>query len=506
MDDFRDEISELDEFQDFQVNEDGEIIIPPKKLKVARNMAEMQDAFDAMALSTREDMERFYVETMEARTGNPNKSPIVSIEKACRTPRDRGAMLLLGHRGCGKSTELNDMKLRLEAEGRPVEIIQCEERLPLENKPRFSDLLILMGETLYQMALDRDISISSDTLESIQNFWTPTVRVTEKVKEEEIAVGAGVEIGPPGLLKTVTNLFVKLNSDLKFNDTVRENSETRMENHYADWRRILRRLSDSIWRKVRKQPVLIFEGLDHLENLEEARDLFFSHADKLTDVSFPVIYTFPIALYYHKEFVSFKHLFHLVAVFPMLKLETWDGKAYPDGPARLREIVGRRAKVGGQAEGGLIDPDALELMIAKTGGSLRDLFQAIREAAEQADYRGYRTHNPHEMITVRDAEEALKEVQSDLTRRIEGDEHRFLAEICAGKRREIEDSKTLLDMLQARAVLEYNGERWFNVHPLVTDYLEELGYIRRKEDGAGWEKTAKAERANETEQVNAETA
>ena len=79
-------------------------------------------------------------------------------------------------------------------------------------------------------------------------------------------------------------------------------------------------------------------------------------------------------------------------------------------------------------------------------------------------------------------------MQSDLTRRVEGDEHKFLAEICAGKRREIGKSQTLLDMLQARVVLEYNGERWFNVHPLVADYLEELGYVKRKEGGTGWEK------------------
>ena len=498
MDDFRNEISEFDEFQGFHVNENGEITIQPKKLKAARNVKEIEDSFEATPLTTPEDMKDFYVETMEARTGDLDESPIIDMEIACRSPRDHNAMLIMGHRGCGKSTELNDMKLRLEAEGRPVRIIQCEERLPLENKPRFSDLLILMGETLYQMARELDVPIASGTLETIQNFWNPTVRVMEKVKEEEINVGAGVEVGPPGLLKTVTNLFMKLNSDLKFNDTVRETSEKCMENYYADWRKILRQLSDGIWRKVRKQPILIFEGLDHLENLDEARDLFFSHAGKLTDVSFPVIYTFPIALYYDKGFGTFEHLFHLVTVFPMLKLETLDGKPYPEGADRLREIVNRRVKAG------VIEPDALELMIAKSGGSLRDLFFAIRTAADRAYSRKRRTKNDNETVKAADAERALIKLKSNLSRRIEGEEHKFLAEICAGKRQEIEKSQTLLDMLQARAVLEYNGERWFNVHPLVTDYLEELGYIRRKEDGAGWEKTAKAEKTNETEKaVNA---
>ena len=188
-------------------------------------------------------------------------------------------------------------------------------------------------------------------------------------------------------------------------------------------------------------------------------------------------------------------MFHLVTVFPMLKLETLDGKPYPEGADRLREIVNRRVKAG------VIEPDALELMIAKSGGSLRDLFFAIRTAADRAYSRKRRTKNDNETVKAADAERALIKLKSNLSRRIEGEEHKFLAEICAGKRQEIEKSQTLLDMLQARAVLEYNGERWFNVHPLVADYLEELGYIRRKENGAGWEKTAKAERTNETEKV-----
>ena len=473
---------------DFDIyTEDFESLIPPRKLKKAQNIEEIADAFDGMPLVTPEEMRDFYIETMDARTGNPNKSPIFNLEKACRIPRERGAMLLLGHRGCGKSTELNKMKLRLETEGRQVVMIQCDERLPLENNPRFSDLLILMGEALYQTALKVGVSIAPDTLKLIQNFWTPVVFETERVKEETVSVGAGVEIGAPPLLQAVTNLFAKLNSDLKYNDTVREKSETRIKHNYAQWRNVLWRLSDAITKKVGggKQPVLIFEGLDHLEDLEEARNLFFSHADKLTNVSFPVIYTFPIALYYDKGFAAFEHSFQRFEVFPMLKLETLDGQPYPEGVQRLRDIVSRRV-----AEG-LIHPDALELMISKTGGSLRDLFKAIRDAAELASYRGYRTGDPNQTITPEDAEQALKEVQGDLTRRIEGDEHKFLAEICAGKRREIERSKTLLDMLQARAVLEYNGERWFNVHPLVADYLEELHYVRRKEGGAAWEKGAR---------------
>lgn len=452
-----------------------------RKLRMAHNVEDIADAFDAMALSTPEEMAEFYVKTMDARTGDPYNSPILTIEKACKRPSERGAMLLLGHRGCGKSTELNDMLLRLEREGRLVEIIQCEDHLPLENNPRFSDLLILMGEALIDMALKTGANITEETKDQIQRFWDPIIEKREKEKIEAVDIGAEYKASLPEFLHPIIKLAFWIKSDWKYNDTVRETSERQVRINFDDWRKILRKLSDAITEKRKKQPVLIFEGLDHLEDLEEARELFFRHPEKLTDVSFPVIYTFPIALFYDKDFALIQHHFQRVVVFPMLKLETIDGAPYDEGVERIEAIVKRRAVDG------LIDPDALKDMIKKTGGSLRDLFKVIRQAAERASFRGDRLGNPNETVTPEDAKRALTELKSDLGRRIEGDEHKFLAEICLGKRKEIENREMLLDMLQVRAALEYNGERWVNVHPLIADYLEELGYIKRKEDGSGWE-------------------
>ena len=449
-------------------------------LRKATKLEDIAGSFDPMALETAEEMREFYVDTMEARTGDPYDSPIDNIEDYCKQPRSKNAMLLLGHRGCGKSTELNRMKLRLEAEGRQVIMILCDEQLSLQNKPLFSDLLILMGEALYQKALELDVPVSGKTLERIKNFWTPVVQVRETVREEETSADAKAKLGIEGF---VASLFVKLKSDVKNNDKVRQTSETHIESHYADWRMILESLSIAITDKIGKQPVVIFEGLDHLENLKEARELFFDHAGKLTDVSFPVIYTFPIALYYDERFPSMQDSLRGYETLPMLKLETPEGEPYPQGSEELRNIVERRAEVG---EDNVIAPDALDLMIAKTGGSLRDLFEAIRMAGKRALKRETVTRTPQRIVR-EDAEAALKKMQSHLTRRIEGDEHKFLAKICVEDKRKIEDTAKLLKALQARVALEYNGERWHNVHPLVADYLAELGYIKRKDDGKGWE-------------------
>ena len=35
----------------------------------------------------------------------------------------------------------------------------------------------------------------------------------------------------------------------------------------------------------------------------------------------------------------------------------------------------------------------------------------------------------------------------------------------------------LLELMQAGVVLEYNGRQWRNVHPLIRDFLGEIGKL-----------------------------
>jgi hypothetical protein len=41
----------------------------------------------------------------------------------------------------------------------------------------------------------------------------------------------------------------------------------------------------------------------------------------------------------------------------------------------------------------------------------------------------------------------------------------------------IEDKPMLLEMMQGLIVLEYNGDRWHDLHPLIEDFLKEQGEL-----------------------------
>ena len=113
-------------------------------MRYAEQVSEIINAFSSSPLKM-ELMDEFYCKgTMEYRTSDKYNSPIEDIYDSCRELDDAAAFLLLGHRGCGKSTELNRMSKRLISEGYHVKTIACGIDLDLLNIVH-SDLFILMG-------------------------------------------------------------------------------------------------------------------------------------------------------------------------------------------------------------------------------------------------------------------------------------------------------------------------------------------------------------------------
>ena len=74
-------------------------------VKYANDLHGIITAFKAAPLDGN-DLDKFYCETMETRTGDKYSSPIQDIYEACKMPSDRNAFLLLGHRGSGKVQNL----------------------------------------------------------------------------------------------------------------------------------------------------------------------------------------------------------------------------------------------------------------------------------------------------------------------------------------------------------------------------------------------------------------
>lgn len=432
-------------------------------MKYAEQISEMINAFSPAPLQI-DQMEEFYCEdTMEYRTSDKYDSPIEDIYDVCRNLDEYNACLLLGHRGCGKSTELNRMSERLAADGYHVKTINCSMDLDLFNIV-YSDLFILMGEALLQIAEELDCHIEDKVLENIKNFWSEGTETVVAQESTAASLETGISVGTKGILAGILNIFTKIKTDLKFNEETRKEYRKKISVRSSEWITILGQVAEEIARKTAgRRPIIIFEDLDKL-NPEDAWRVFYNYAAILSGMKFPVIYTFPIGLSYDARFSALESYF-ITKTLPMIKIAAIDNRPFEEGINIIRDIVEKRASSA------LFEEKVLERLIQYTGGSLRDLFHVINASAKRANRR------ESETISIEDAERALEEVKTSLTRRIEEKDYTFLLNIYKGNKELIEDKEMLLKMLQASVVLEYNGKRWHNVHPLVIKFFEEQGMI-----------------------------
>lgn len=412
-----------------------------------------------------EELDTFYYDgTMKVRMGDLHDSPIENIYDACKMPMDNNTYLLLGHRGCGKSTELNVMSRKLKEEGYEIDTIQCALDMdPL--KPSYSDLLILMGDALLSMAGRLRCKISNSLASTIREFWAEGETIRVYGDEGTLEAEAGVEANTPAILAKLLKLSWRVKSTLKFNEENKTTFRKRIDQRLTEWTSAMNELADIIAEKCDyKRPILIYEDLDKLD-ASAAWAIFRDHGKCLSAVNFPIVYTFPIALSYDPAFRSLQSFFG-VESFPMIKVRELSGKRCDAGYESIRSIIKKRADLRLFAE------NSLDLAIGMTGGSLRDLFNVIIEGTTRARRRKSDTVNEE------DIQRALQKQESSLTRSIERKHYAFLANIAKGNRELIEDKEMLLEMLQAGTVLEYNGKRWHDVHPLVVRFLKEQGLMK----------------------------
>ena len=147
-------------------------------------------------------------------------SPIEDIFDICQEEGEYNAFLLLGHRGCGKSTELNYMSEKFVLKGYSIRTIACSMDLDLFNIV-YSDLFILMGEALLEIAKELNCKVDKNILEKIKNFWVEGEEILSSQNLAATSIEGGISAEPSGIL-SVLNIFARIKADLKYNEETRK--------------------------------------------------------------------------------------------------------------------------------------------------------------------------------------------------------------------------------------------------------------------------------------------
>lgn len=417
-----------------------------------------------------EDFDKFYVSTVKARGQDAALQLSDYFEVNYDLPKK---VLFMGHRGAGKSTELYQMERYLGEAFKVINFSVQDEADTTDLK--CVDLLFVILNKIFETAAEDKVDINPSLLDNLASYWKDE-KFIETIRAEKamLEVEAGAKVGLGGFYARVKGI---LQTGQESKKVVREFIEPRLSELINGTNDLIRNIRKE-YRKKGQTLLLVIEDLDKL-SLQVASDLFLMNNQVLTRLNIHIVYTFPIFLHYDLKYNEIKSAFDHQVFLCMIKTHQRERSTqisrigYTPGLKVIRDMVERRADLK------LFEPEALDLIIEKSGGHLRHVFEMIQRATL------YTREKDREIpkVTKEAAVAAFNELCSSFGRQIYQHHLRPLVALYNDEERQPPTDEYLKELLQNTAVIEYNGERWCDLHPAVEEVLIQMGQIKKSERG-----------------------
>ena len=313
--------------------------------------------------------------------GQPDvKSRLVRAFSRPSAPEHPATRLLTGHRGVGKTTELNRVSARLAAGegGRKVFVSTLFAQQWLDIEDVQPEELVL--QIVRQLVADLDAAGMDLPAKRLRAFW-------EKLK----AIRPGIEIGV---------------DPLKFSFSLKDFPAGRDE-----FRKLMRGQLPTVYDLVNRELIpkaraylrqahgfedilLVVDDLDKIPQkvitdggLTNHENLFLDHAGTLRAISCNLVLTIPIDLAYSPAQVRLQNDYgSLILTVPLVPVRTRTGAAVVAGEQALVEVIAERAARAGCATTGIFeDHDLLRRVVALSGGHMRSLIVFLAEMLDWTD-------------------------------------------------------------------------------------------------------------------------
>lgn len=419
--------------------------IPP-----AETLSEAIEAFEAYELQPGDPRWSYYVE--EVRTYLNGQHPLDRIERQlareARKPPARRAcpkILISGHKGTGKSTEL--------------------QRLAEQLSDRFEVLSLQMSDYLNQDDCDaRDVLfvVAGQLVERLAEY-----QGLAKLSKDPEAKAALQMFGPklPGVslheeaidFKLLGQLSGRLKFDRKLRNDIRRIALEQPEDLAALVDRPVSLLAGLVERPV----LLVLDELDRIQARTEGYlDLFSTDFPLLTRPKVAAIYTISMEVFFNEGYAAVQnHAGEHGFVLGQIKL--WKDRErqqrYEPGWAVMKRFVKRRARLK------LFDPGALDKAIGLSGGSFRQLRLLLHHALDHAEWAG------RDQVMDEDIAAAAKDLRAGLIRTFGA--HRYVRALHRIHEQHLIQPDDL-KFLPTLTVMEYeNDNPWFDTNPLIEPHV-----------------------------------
>ena len=382
-------------------------------------------------------------------------SPRRRLEIQLRGQREPMKVLLVGHRGSGKTTELNKLAGEITDQFETVgfDVLNITGRSTLG----YEDLMLSLSTQITRYCIDKRL-IGRPLTDPLQAGW-------QNLADWWRRVVAGLEIGKDsGEVETYASLSTLL-GEIEIGATqsafTREQINLQIDRQMPELVRQLNWVIDEANRNLApRRLLLIVEGLDKVD-LSAARSVFRDHAPTITALNASMIYTFPLALRYSEDYLTVRRLFDRDYFLHNLALRHANGSEDEAGIYTLRQIVRRRLNDE------LIAPEALEQIVRISGGIPIDLVKLVSGAALYALERS----ESATAIELTDAQNAIKDLRRELAANLSMAEWQLLRQRHAD--RMLSNEPAVQQLLYKGALIEYSNDvQWCDVHPALWGMLE----------------------------------
>lgn len=440
------------------------------KMPKATKLLDFMNVFSPYPLDGA-NFDSFYVDTSAVRNYELKR-----LELLCKTLKNPYAKILFsGHMGTGKTTEMYRLKREICDE---FEIISIFLKDDLDTYTlTYVDLIFeVMSAVILHFKDKPEVleHIDEDAINQLYNYWhSEHFREELDIDESELEIDGKVDMSVKhkvsflGMFTYLAKIAVTGQGVLKTATTTKDSLRLKIEPRIKDLVDAINVMLKEINRVIAPKQLLIFiEDFDKVAS-NRVNELFVEQRNQILALNVKAVLNIPIYMIYSFNYKAIKDDFDAAFVLSTIRLQDSDKSIIPENVQFLKKFVFKRA------DESLFDNDALEYMIIKSGGLLRDLFSMIVDASLFA----LTVDGGHARIEMKDAEAAYEKLRADYKSCIatEGHYHR-LVNIYEDPIMKFEDD-ILMDLLKSNAVIECGGEKYCLVHPALVDYLRQKGDI-----------------------------
>ncbi len=362
---------------------------------------------------------------------------------------------VIGHKGTGKTTLVRKAMNELRDKG--VMAVQVNAQLAIDQGGfTFSDLMLIIARSVIGCLVEQKIELRAELIEEVQRWFAE--ELLEKVHRQRISKTIEGSVGANDKLALLAAFSAKVTAALKSDNDYRQVIRRRAERDPQDLVRRVNLLLDGAHEALAKrqqQLCVIFDNLEKVPNRELIDKAVLRRAEEFRSLRCHLILFFSPADHYSPITVQAGQAFSLVTV-PALPVR-FRGDApqlvRPGAKRAVEMLLDARMILGNVFE----DVDAcIETIARLSGGHVRDLLTLARWAGELAE--------PNK-VGVAQIEKAARRLASERTVLMHPEDWPRALQISQSNLVEnrAEDSHLILHS----CVLNYDGEPWWDVHPLL---------------------------------------